>query len=321
MHVQPGCISRRPPANQLSAWLAMVERHIDASALPTFLVSPSAVPKRQLRAAHRYELDTRYCFTPLFIDGRNRVDEVQSGRRAHSVDGRTRSTGALGHSMHRGAGTIKDTAMKGLGRHWRGYGVPVSCGAVVLLAACWTRSTAPVPTRPTPEAAPVVASTRSCDPQSREASQTPANGGYRRLDPTGMASLRTAIDDANKRWWGRTQRIGGRAFTALRAVVHDLHDEFIACATAADPSVQAPRYALEIAIDGHSSVGAVVDDVSVKRLVTILPGQPPTEVATSAQECIAQLLANIELPPSDGRGSLQAVFEDDGKCIQPGSRR
>ncbi|HEX5063696.1 MAG TPA: hypothetical protein VFV99_30165 [Kofleriaceae bacterium] len=136
-----------------------------------------------------------------------------------------------------------------------------------------------------------------------------------------MSSLRTAIDDADRQNRGRTRRIGGLAFNALQAAIHDLRDELVACAKAADPSVRASRYRMHVVIDGHISVGAVVEDVSVKRLVTSGPDQPPTEVATSAQACIERLLMSIELPRSDGPGDFETVLETDRRCVDSAAHR
>ena len=171
----------------------------------------------------------------------------------------------------------------------------------------------PTTTQPAESRARTRSST-ACEPLSPQARRSPEDGGYRRLDRVGIASLRGAIDDAHRKSWTRNVRIGGRAFNAVGAVIHDLHEDLVACARAADPGVQSAHYRLRVTIGGHINVGAVVDRVTVKRLEAA-PDAPTTEVATSAQDCIEELLTMIELPPSDGPGEVEGVLETDERCV------
>lgn len=110
------------------------------------------------------------------------------------------------------------------------------------------------------------------------------------------------------------RRVGGPAFKALIAAVHDLHDGLVACAQAADRIAAPQRYLLHITIEGDASVGAIVGDVDVKRLVAAGVDQPELRVSTSARACIASLLTVIELPPSDGPGDFETLFDATYRC-------
>lgn len=134
-----------------------------------------------------------------------------------------------------------------------------------------------------------VTSSLSCPP-SPQASEPPSEGGYRGLSSdVARESLRGAITDAGRTHTSR--RIGGPAIVAINAAVHDLHDELRRCG---GPN----QYKLSLVVNGDVAVGALV----------------PTEIPPAAERCIANILTDIELPPTDGPMKFDTIVSFDDRC-------
>jgi hypothetical protein len=176
--------------------------------------------------------------------------------------------------------------------------------ALVFLGACWT-GTVPEPEHVEPARRAHVEAHHRCERASPEATMAPADGGYRRLDSIARDSLRAAIHVAVRNAKTRSVKVGGLAFKAVAAAVHDLRDELVACIQAAAPDVPDQRATLHMMIDGERTTGALVASLSAH------------DVPAAAERCIADIMQAIELPPSDGPGYIDIVISAEDPCVGP----
>jgi len=200
----------------------------------------------------------------------------------------------------------------------RGVGV-----LLVLVAACYqpgSRKTPPIITRqPDAATAACVTAWAAFKSTSIQAVHTPAEGGYRVLDPQSREKLKAEIDAAvAKRGDDLVGEIRAETFNALGAAVHDALPALRMCMQQEtnDPDTQ---YILHFDVIGVRHVAAMVDHLQVHRVAETHADGSLAVIPTTAEVCFRESLERIELPDGGGPATMEVVIRAQD-CLPGGMR-
>jgi type II secretion system (T2SS) protein G len=135
------------------------------------------------------------------------------------------------------------------------------------------------------------------------AKKAPAHGGYRRLhDHAERERLRTEMAATTFPLIDKADR----ASPAFHAALWDLQDELKACMSAADPIVPNLSYVLSIGFSGNARA-TIVAQLTLTRVDV----GTHSELPTTAEPCVDNVLRLLELPPSTQEGGFMMILRYD----------